>query len=50
MALAKYRKAVVAALTVVLTGVNVIYGTNPDIQLAISVAGALGVHLVPNAQ
>lgn len=44
----KYRKALVAVLAVVLTGLNVLYGTNPYVQLAIAAATAFGVYRVPN--
>lgn len=46
----KYRKFLVAVVAVVLTGLNALYGSNPYVQLAISVAGALGVYMVPNKQ
>lgn len=48
--LAKYRKTLVAAAAVVLTGLNVLYGTNPTVQMLIMVATALGVYQVPNAK
>lgn len=44
-----YRKALVAVLGVALTGLNVLYGTNPYVQLLIGTATALGVYAVPNA-
>lgn len=46
--LAKYRKTLVASLAVVLTGLNVLYGTNPYVQMAIMFATAIGVYSVPN--
>lgn len=44
----KYNKTLVAVVAVVLTGLNVVYGANPYVQLAISVATALGVFHVTN--
>lgn len=44
----QYRKAVVAVLAVVLTGLNAVYGANEYVQLAISLATAAGVCAVPN--
>lgn len=46
--LGKYNKSIVAALSVVLTGLNVMYGTNPWVQLAISAATLAGVYQVRN--
>lgn len=46
--LTRYRKAIVAVLGVVLTGLNVQYGTNPSVQLIINVAVAMGVYAAPN--
>lgn len=43
-----YRKFLVAIVAVVLTGLNVLYGTNPQVQLLITAAAALGVYVVPN--
>lgn len=43
-----YSKFLVAVLGVVLTGLNVVYGTNPDVQLVITLLTALGVYHVPN--
>lgn len=48
MNLGKYRKAIVAVVGVVLTGLNVMYGTDPYVQLAINLATAFGVYQVPN--
>lgn len=48
MQLSKYRKAVVAALGVILTGLNVLYGTNPTVQMVISVCTLLGVYQAKN--
>ena len=50
MKLAKYRKALVAVLAVVLTGLNIVYGNNEAVQMAIMVATAFGVYQVPNAK
>lgn len=46
--IAKYTKAVVAAIGVVLTGLNVLYGNNETLQLIISLAVTLGVYQLPN--
>lgn len=46
--MAKYRKTLVAVAAIVLTGLNVIYGTNSTVQLIIAVAAALGIYAVPN--
>ena len=46
--LGKYNKFLIAILTVVLAGANVVYGDNMYVTLAIQVAGALGVYAVPN--
>jgi len=46
--LGKYNKFLIAILTVVLAGANVVYGDNIYVTLAIQVAGALGVYAVPN--
>lgn len=46
--LAKYNKALVAVVAVVLTGLNVVYGTNDVVQLIIAVATAAGVYQVRN--
>lgn len=43
-----YNKFLVAALGVVLTGLNVLYGTNPTVQMVINIATAFGVYQVPN--
>lgn len=43
-----YNKAVIAVIAVILTGLNVLYGGNTDVQLAITAASALGVYSVPN--
>lgn len=43
-----YRKTLVALLGVVLTGLNVQYGTDPSVQLAINLAVVAGVYSVPN--
>lgn len=43
-----YNKFVIAAIGVVLTGLNVLYGDNSTVQLVINVATALGVFQVPN--
>jgi len=48
--LGKYSKFLVAALTVVLAGLASVYGDNQYVQLAIGIAGALGVYAVPNRQ
>lgn len=44
----QYSKSLVAALSVLLTGLNVTYGTNPWVQLAISAATLAGVYRVRN--
>lgn len=44
----KYTKTLIALLGVVLTGLNVLYGTNPTVQMAINAAVALGVYQLPN--
>lgn len=44
----KYTKALIAALGVVLTGLNVLYGSNELVQMAINIAVALGVYQFPN--
>jgi len=44
----KYRKAIVALVGAALTGVNILYGTNPYVQAIIGVATALGVYQTPN--
>ena len=46
--LGKYNKFLIAILTVVLAGANVVYGDNMYVTLAIQIAGALGVYAVPN--
>ncbi len=46
--LGKYNKTLVAGVAVLLTGLNVLYGTNEYVQLAISVATVLGVYQVRN--
>lgn len=46
--MAKYNKFLVAALGVILSGLNVMYGMNPYVQMAINVAVMLGVYQVPN--
>jgi len=46
--LQKYTKALIAVVGVILTGLNVAYGTNPSVQMAINVAVALGVYQLPN--
>jgi len=46
--LQKYTKALIAVVGVILTGLNVAYGTNPQVQVAINVAVALGVYQLPN--
>lgn len=46
----KYNKFLIAALGVVLTGLNVLYGNDSSVQLAINVATALGVYRVPNLE
>lgn len=46
--LGKYNKFLIALLTVVLAGANVVYGDNMYVTLAIQIAGALGVYAVPN--
>lgn len=46
----KYRKALVAVVAVILTGLNVLYGNDPAVQSAIAVATALGVYQLPNEQ
>jgi hypothetical protein len=46
--LAPYNKTLIGILGVVLTGLNALYGTDPRIQLLISVATVLGVYHVPN--
>ena len=46
--LGKYNKFLVALLTVILAGANVVYGDNVYVTLAIQLAGALGVYAVPN--
>lgn len=43
-----YSKFWVAAVGVVLTGLNVVYGDNSTVQLLIALAVAAGVHLTPN--
>jgi septal ring factor EnvC (AmiA/AmiB activator) len=47
-ALAPYSKALIAAAGVILTGLNVLYGSNPSVQMAITAATALGVYHAPN--
>lgn len=46
--MSKYRKALVAAIGVILTGLNAVYGANIYVQLVISLATAAGVYLAPN--
>lgn len=46
--LQKYNKFLVALLTVLLAGANVVYGDNMYVTLAIQLAGAFGVYIVPN--
>lgn len=46
--LGKYNKFLVALLTVILAGANVVYGDNIYVTLAIQLAGAFGVYAVPN--
>ena len=38
--LAKYNKAIVAVVAVILTGLNVVYGTNDTVQIVIALASA----------
>lgn len=49
MQLSKYYKFLVAALGVVLTGLNMAYGSNHTVEIIISIAVALGVYTVKNA-
>jgi hypothetical protein len=43
-----YSKAIVAAIGVVLTGLNIMYGADPRVQMAITIAIAAGVYQIPN--
>lgn len=44
----KYAKSLIAIVAVVLTGLNMLYGGDPRVQLLISVLAAAGVYQVPN--
>lgn len=44
----KYKKSLVAAVGIVLTGANVLYSNNPWVQAVIAVATFLGVFQVRN--
>jgi len=46
--MARYNKTLIAILSVVLTALNVAFGTNPWVQMVIGVAVVLGVYTVPN--
>lgn len=46
--MSKYSKFIVTAVGVVLTGLNVLYGSDPMVQMVISLATAFGVYQVPN--
>lgn len=46
----KYAKTVVAVIGVVLTGLSVLYGHDPRVQLLVSVLTAAGVYQVKNTQ
>lgn len=46
--LQKYNKAGVAVVAVVLTGLNALYGQDWRVQVAVSVATALGVFGIAN--
>lgn len=46
--MSKYSKSIVAVIGVLVTGLNVLYGTNPKVQLIIALATALGVYQVKN--
>lgn len=46
--LSKYNKFLVAAIAVVLTGLNAVYGMSPVVQMIIAVATAAGVYQVSN--
>lgn len=43
-----YSKFVVAIVGVVLTGLNALYGTDPNVQMLIALATALGVYNIAN--
>lgn len=45
--LTRYNKFLVAVLSVVLTGLNALFGENPWVQLAISAATLAGVYHAP---
>lgn len=44
----KYNKSIIAVIGVVLTGLNVLYGNNSNVQLVIALATAAGVYQVRN--
>lgn len=44
----KYKKALVALLGAVLTGLNVLYGNDPRVQAAIAALTVLGVYQARN--
>lgn len=44
----RYDKFLVGVLGIILTGLNISYGSNADVQIIISLATALGVYQVPN--